>query len=291
MRVLNAAQSSLSYLGVLAGLEHTSDDIADPLLAAFVRRMLMEESLPTLAAGARRFRRALCRAKPRPSAQHGDPPPQPPDRHRRLAKNRAAPARSHRGAAAARRKRCSAVGRGRRLDGLSHPGVGQVWQKLDGCRSLCRPYRRYCRSGRQRHRRRWPRKSWRSTRSSAASLQPAPCFARPIVDGLDGLLSDEPLAYVRRICDGPEPTRLKRAAANGIVGKGEENDAARNFDRAVCGHAAGRRRRLGELRRLRGAGDRVLAEVSRPEPPLCRHQPHRCREYFGVARPRRSSRR
>ena len=36
MRVLNGAQSSLSYLGVLAGLEHTFDDIADPLAARLV---------------------------------------------------------------------------------------------------------------------------------------------------------------------------------------------------------------------------------------------------------------
>jgi fructuronate reductase len=49
MRVLNAAQSTLAYLGVLAGHEHTSDAVADPLLAAFVRTMLVEESLPMLA--------------------------------------------------------------------------------------------------------------------------------------------------------------------------------------------------------------------------------------------------
>ncbi|TPJ80982.1 mannitol dehydrogenase family protein [Mesorhizobium sp. B2-6-2] len=48
MRVLNGAQTTLSYLGVLGGLEHTSDAIADPLLASFVRRMLTEETLPTL---------------------------------------------------------------------------------------------------------------------------------------------------------------------------------------------------------------------------------------------------
>jgi fructuronate reductase len=48
MRVLNGAQSTLSYLGVLAGYEHTCDDMADPLLVGFVRRMLMEEILPTL---------------------------------------------------------------------------------------------------------------------------------------------------------------------------------------------------------------------------------------------------
>ena len=48
MRVLNGAQTTLATLGVLAGFEHTSDAIADPLLSAFVRRMLVEETLPTL---------------------------------------------------------------------------------------------------------------------------------------------------------------------------------------------------------------------------------------------------
>lgn len=48
MRVLNGAQTTLSYLGVFAGHEHTSDDMADPLLSTFVRRMLLEETLPTL---------------------------------------------------------------------------------------------------------------------------------------------------------------------------------------------------------------------------------------------------
>ena len=49
MRILNGAQTALCYLGVLAGHEHTFDDMADPLLARFVRRMLVEESVPTLA--------------------------------------------------------------------------------------------------------------------------------------------------------------------------------------------------------------------------------------------------
>lgn len=48
MRVLNGAQTSLCYLGVFTGLEYTCDDMADPLLAGFVRRMLLEETLPTL---------------------------------------------------------------------------------------------------------------------------------------------------------------------------------------------------------------------------------------------------
>ena len=37
MRVLNAAQSTLAYLGVLAGHAHTCDAVADPRLEAFIR--------------------------------------------------------------------------------------------------------------------------------------------------------------------------------------------------------------------------------------------------------------
>ncbi len=48
MRVLNAAQTSFCYLGLLAGHEHTCDDMTDPLLTGLVRRMLIEETLPLL---------------------------------------------------------------------------------------------------------------------------------------------------------------------------------------------------------------------------------------------------
>lgn len=48
MRLLNGAQSALCYLGALAGLETTHDDIRHPVLAAFARRMLTEETIPTL---------------------------------------------------------------------------------------------------------------------------------------------------------------------------------------------------------------------------------------------------
>ncbi|MDX8477410.1 mannitol dehydrogenase family protein [Mesorhizobium sp. VK24D] len=48
MRVLNGAQTTLCYLGVLGGFEHTFEAVANPLLATFVRRMLTEETLPTL---------------------------------------------------------------------------------------------------------------------------------------------------------------------------------------------------------------------------------------------------
>ncbi|TGP59117.1 mannitol dehydrogenase family protein, partial [Mesorhizobium sp. M2D.F.Ca.ET.225.01.1.1] len=48
MRVLNGAQTTLSYLGVLGGFAHTFEAIADSLLATFIRRMLTEETVPTL---------------------------------------------------------------------------------------------------------------------------------------------------------------------------------------------------------------------------------------------------
>ena len=49
MRVLNAAQTTLACLGLLLGHTYTFEAVADPLLAAFVRRMLAEETLATLA--------------------------------------------------------------------------------------------------------------------------------------------------------------------------------------------------------------------------------------------------
>jgi fructuronate reductase len=48
-----------------------------------------------------------------------------------------------------------------------------------------------------------------------SELAASAVFREAIVDGLDGLLSDEPMAYVRRICDRPEPTRLKRPRQTG----------------------------------------------------------------------------
>lgn len=48
MRILNGAQTSLCYLGLLAGHEYTCDDMTDETLTGFVGRMFREESLPTL---------------------------------------------------------------------------------------------------------------------------------------------------------------------------------------------------------------------------------------------------
>jgi fructuronate reductase len=48
MRVLNGAQTTLCYLGALAGLEFTFEDARHPVLENFVRRMLCEETAPNL---------------------------------------------------------------------------------------------------------------------------------------------------------------------------------------------------------------------------------------------------
>lgn len=50
MRILNGAQTALSYFGILAGHDYSFEAVSDPLLESFVRRMLVEESVPTLEA-------------------------------------------------------------------------------------------------------------------------------------------------------------------------------------------------------------------------------------------------
>ena len=48
MRVLNACQTALCYLGALSGLGTTCDDVRDPLLKSFARRMILAESAAVL---------------------------------------------------------------------------------------------------------------------------------------------------------------------------------------------------------------------------------------------------
>ena len=48
MRILNAAQSTLSHLGALVGHEFSFEAVADPVPAALTRRMLERESVSTL---------------------------------------------------------------------------------------------------------------------------------------------------------------------------------------------------------------------------------------------------
>jgi len=48
MRVLNACQTALSYLGALSGLGTTCDDVNDTLLRTYARRMILDESAAVL---------------------------------------------------------------------------------------------------------------------------------------------------------------------------------------------------------------------------------------------------
>jgi fructuronate reductase len=48
MRVLNACQTALSYLGALSGLGTTCDDVQDPLLKDFASRMILDETADVL---------------------------------------------------------------------------------------------------------------------------------------------------------------------------------------------------------------------------------------------------
>jgi fructuronate reductase len=48
MRVLNACQTALSYLGALSGLGTTCDDVREPLLKSFAERMILAESAAVL---------------------------------------------------------------------------------------------------------------------------------------------------------------------------------------------------------------------------------------------------
>jgi fructuronate reductase len=52
MRVLNGAQTAMSYFGALAGISHTFEDVRDPVIAKFVRHMLERETEPNLPRGA-----------------------------------------------------------------------------------------------------------------------------------------------------------------------------------------------------------------------------------------------
>jgi fructuronate reductase len=49
LRLLNGAHSTLAYAGLLAGFETVADTMADPALAGFVRRLMIDDIVPTLA--------------------------------------------------------------------------------------------------------------------------------------------------------------------------------------------------------------------------------------------------
>ena len=248
MRVLNAAQTTLAYLGVLAGHEHTFDAIADPLLAGL---------RPPHAGRGERCRRCrrcpastpqrLCRAEPRPPAQHRDPPSQPPDRHRRLAEDRAAPAqsRSASGCSAARASRCCRCRSPAWMAYLILASAA-VRQALDG-RRIPMPSGSPAIADRDRPRRggagrRHPR---HRHASSTASLPRTPSSARLSQRRSTGCCRTIRWPIVGTSADS-RAARLKRLA-NGDKSRWED-DEARIADRAVSGHAARARSPTGRAR-------------------------------------------
>ena len=52
LRLLNGAHSSLAYLGLLAGHETVGEAMADPVIAAFIRRLMIDDIAPGLTAPA-----------------------------------------------------------------------------------------------------------------------------------------------------------------------------------------------------------------------------------------------
>ena len=199
MRVLNGAQTTLCYLGVLAGHEYTCDDMADPLLAAFVRRMLFEETLPTL--------------QPAPGM---DPKAYVEQSLTRL-RNTAIRHRNHQIATDGSQKIVQRLLNPIR-DRLRHGGG------IDLLTVPVAAWMVYLINAAERFGRRWTADDPYATRIAAIAerigrdanalaseilaidtifgpeLAASDTFRTGVAAGLEGLLADEPLAYVRRIC-------------------------------------------------------------------------------------------
>lgn len=211
MRVLNGAQTTLCYLGVLGGFEHTFEAIADPLLATFVRRMLTEETLPTL--------------MPVPGIS---PSAYVEQSLARLA-NTAIRHRNHQIATDGSQKIVQRLlnpirdrlAKGESIALLSVPVAGWIAY-------LVKASARFGRT--------WQVSDPFAERIAAIadragldskvladeilaidaifdpSLAAGDTFRANIIAGLDGLLSDDPMAFVRRVCAEPTDARLKRPA-------------------------------------------------------------------------------
>ncbi|MET3579367.1 fructuronate reductase [Mesorhizobium robiniae] len=209
MRVLNGAQTTLATLGVLAGLEHTSDAIADPLLATFVRRMLTEETLPTL--------------MPVP----GMAP---------LAYVEQSLARLRNTAIRHRNHQIATDGSQKIVQRLLNP-IRERLQRGDSIAFLSvavTGWMAYLIRSSARFGRRWPVSDpygdriagladavGADTKALAAAILAIDTifdpelaangdFRNAIIAGLDGLLGDDPMAFVRQVCALPTAARLKR---------------------------------------------------------------------------------
>jgi fructuronate reductase len=214
MRVLNGAQSTLAYLGVLGGFEFSFQSVADPLLSAFVRRMLVEETLPTL--------------EPVPGMDAGRYVGQSLARLR----NTAIHHRSHQIATDGSQKIVQRVlnpiaerlGRDEDIALLAVPVAG--WMA-------------YLTLASERFGRRWPVEDPYAGHVAAIAdrigrdpvrlveevvaidtifsreLAASAVFRSAVAEALDGLLSADPLAYVRIVMDRSAPGRLNRRRQTG----------------------------------------------------------------------------
>ncbi len=264
MRILNGAQTTLASLGVLAGHEYTFDAVADPLLFDFTHRMLTQESVPTL------------------SSVPGIVPLAYVDQSLDRLRNTAIRHRCHQIATDGSQKIVQrllnpAAERLRRGESVTYLPVavaaciaylvrasnrfGRAWTADDPQAGRIAAIADRIGRDPQGADRRDPRdRRHLPARPRRRHRLPRP----PSPTALDGLS--------QRPSDGLSSGSARHAASNG-----RRRHEARNPYRAVSGHAARRGRRLGERRRLRGTGDRLLAEVLRADPALRRHQPHRCR--------------
>lgn len=209
MRVLNGAQTTLAYLGVLGGFEHTSDAIADPLLATFVRRMLTEETMPTLA------------------LVPGISPPAYVEQSLARLANTAIRHRNHQIATDGSQKIVQRLlnpirdrlRQGGSITLLSVPVVGwmayliKAAPRFGKCWQVSDPFAGRISAIADR--------IGANTKGLAdailaieaifdPSLAANTMFRANVIAGLDGLLSDNPLAFVRHACTEPIDTRLKR---------------------------------------------------------------------------------
>ena len=211
MRVLNGAQTTLCYLGVLGGFEHTFEAIADPLLATFVRRMLIEETLPTL--------------MPVP----GISPTAYVEQSLSRLTNTAIHHRNH---------QIATDGSQKIVQRLLNP-IRDRLAKGDGIALLSVPvagWMAYLIKASRRFGRAWlvsdpfaeriaaiADRIGSNSRSLAdailaidAIFDPAlaanATFRTHVVAGLDGLLADNPMAFVRQVCAEPTDARLKQPA-------------------------------------------------------------------------------
>ena len=125
LRMLNAAHSTLAYLGLRLGYRSIADAVGDPVLLDVCRRLFAEDVVPLTRGAARRRRDRVRRIRVRPLRQSRAATHHHPGRGRRLAEDRTA--------ATAHGVRPGRTGRNRTMGGAGRCRMGVA---------RCRPGRR-----------------------------------------------------------------------------------------------------------------------------------------------------